>query len=84
VDIDPAYWGQEVVEVGDGAPGPVVFHFRPTRYLVVDPQRREDWQDLFARNVGLRPDLELAHEWSGDPRETISGSGDGWDDCDYW
>jgi hypothetical protein len=75
-------WGEEV-KLGRET-GPVVFHFRPTKYLTVTPDRLKDWEELFAKNVGLRPDKELAYDWSGDPKETISGSNDDWDDCDYW
>lgn len=80
-EINEREWGERVVELDEG--GPVVFHFRPTKYLVVSPERRKEWEKLFVENVGLRPDRTLAR-WSGDPRETISGSNDGWDDCDYW
>ena len=76
-------WGERITEVGDERAGPVVFHFRPTRYLEVKPDRLDDWKDLFVKNVGLRPDRDLVG-WSGDPNETISGSGDDWDDCDFW
>ena len=80
-------WG-EVVELNDiGRIGkeasPIVFHFRPTKYLKIAPERLKDWENFFAQNVGLRPDRGLAQGWSGDPRETISGSNDDWDDCDY-
>jgi hypothetical protein len=74
-------WG-DVVELGDRT-GPVVFHFRPTKYIQVEPDRLKDWEKLFMENVGLLPDRELVG-WSGDPKETISGSNDDWDDCDYW
>jgi hypothetical protein len=74
-------WG-EVMELGRET-GPVVFHFRPTKYLTVTPDRLRDWEELFIKNVGLRPDKDLVG-WSGDPKETISGSNDDWDDCDYW
>jgi hypothetical protein len=77
-------WG-EVVELREET-GPIVFHFRPTKYMRVSPDRLKEWEEFFARNVGLRPDRSLASDymWSGDPKETISGSNDDWDDCDYW
>jgi hypothetical protein len=77
-------WG-EVVELREET-GPIVFHFRPTKYMRVAPDRLKEWEEFFARNVGLRPDRSLASDymWSGDPKETISGSNDDWDDCDYW
>jgi hypothetical protein len=80
-------WG-EVVELEDAgtekATAPVVFHFRPNKFLKVAPERLEEWEEFFAENVGMRPDRDLAQRWSGDPRETISGSNNDWDDCDYW
>ncbi len=81
-------WG-EVVELNEvGKQGmstsPIVFHFRPTKYLKVAPDRLKDWEKYFAKNVGLPPDRKAAMMWSGDPKETISGSNDDWDDCDYW
>ena len=63
---------------------PVVFAFRPTKLMRVSPDKLRDWEKLFAENVGMRPDKGLASRWSGDPKETISGSNDDWDDCDYW
>ena len=50
----------------------------------VSPDKLRDWEELFTKNVGMRPDKSLANRWSGDPKETISGSNDDWDDCDYW
>jgi hypothetical protein len=52
----------------------------------VAPDRLKEWEEFFAQNVGLRPDRSLAsrYMWSGDPKETISGSNDDWEDCDYW
>jgi hypothetical protein len=76
-------WG-DVVELSQQETGPIVFHFRPNKYMRVAPERLKEWEEFFAANVGLRPDPELARMWSGDPKETISGSNDDWDDCDYW
>lgn len=81
-DLDS--WGEEVVELTPDATGPIVFNFRPTKFMRVAPARLKDWEEYFAQNVGLRPDKELAQMWSGDPKETISGSNGDWDDCDYW
>jgi len=74
-------WGEEIVEFSPHTTGPIVFHFRPTKYVRVTPDRLSDWEEFFAENVGLR--AQLTHKWTGDPHETVSGSGDGWDDCDY-
>jgi hypothetical protein len=80
-------WGEvvELSEVGrEKATAPVVFNFRPTKFLKVAPERLNDWEEFFAENVGMRPDRELAGFWTNDPKETISGSNGGWDDSDYW
>jgi hypothetical protein len=59
---------------------PVLFHFRPTSFEIVGRERHQEWLKLMREHggVALQPD----HPWS--PTETISGSGGGWDDCDYW
>lgn len=93
-------WG-ETFELDAARTGPIVFHFRPTKYMVVPAEKRRDWEQMFQKYVGLMPDKKLIPElqrreagagpdeaakypWSGDPKETISGSNDDWDDCDYW
>jgi hypothetical protein len=97
-----ATWGEEIALRPSGT-GPIVFHFRPTKYLLVKKEKRAEWEAMFRKYVGAVPDKALLPElrqhrgdhapvpelrgdypWSGDPHETISGSGDGWDDCDYW
>ncbi|NOT39150.1 MAG: hypothetical protein HOP13_01520 [Alphaproteobacteria bacterium] len=61
---------------------PVVFNFRPDRIVSVAPEKLKDWEKLFAERVGLKP--ERAGGLVGmHPDETISGSGNDWDDCDY-
>jgi hypothetical protein len=60
---------------------PIIFNFRPTSIEFVGPERRQAWIDYMRKEVGFPVE---DYRWSGDPRETISGSGDGWDDCDYW
>ena len=83
MDINAREWGDRVTDLGEERAGPVVFHFRPTKYLEVPEDRLDEWKKLFMENVGMRPDRDLAR-WSGDPKETISGSNQDWDDCDYW
>jgi hypothetical protein len=61
---------------------PIVFAFRPDRFVAVAPEKLRDWETLFADRVGLKPGL--AEGLVGlHPDETISGSGNDWDDCDY-
>lgn len=86
-------WGEVVglnevaARIADKTAGPipVVFHFRPTKFLVVAQDHLKDWERYVAENVGLSrlPQVEDGgYPWTGDPRETISGSAGGWDDCD--
>jgi len=90
-------WGRivEIEQVSEqdretlGGPYPIVFHFRPNRFIVVSDDKREDWAKHFEANVGALPkkptlDRRLLEGWSGDPKETISGSNSDWDDSDYW
>jgi hypothetical protein len=85
--INASKWGK-VVELERAKTraktGPIVFNFRPTKYLEVRPEKLKEWEKLFMANVGTKPSRDLAYEWSGDPKETISGSNNDWDDCDYW
>lgn len=72
-------WGT-VTETSE-VTAPVVYHFRPTSFVRVAPERLRDWEEYFAKHVGLVPDAKssLAQGRSA----TISGSYDNWDDCDY-
>ena len=72
-------WGEELdpAEVVN----PVVFHFRPNRYLKVGADRLADWERLFAEKVGFHPSRGAeAAPWAGSPGGSITGSWDGWDD----
>lgn len=86
MQLNEREWGhpEERVAAVEESRFPVVFAFRPTKFLVVNPDKRDEWEKLFVDNVGMRPDREAASRWSGDPKETISGSNSDWDDCDYW
>jgi hypothetical protein len=79
-------WG-EVVKLDRKTTGPIVFHFRPNKYMRVNEAHLKEWEKLFAAYVGVPPNrahFKELYEWSGDPGETISGSNNGWDECDYW
>lgn len=58
---------------------PVVFNFRPNKYLKVAEDRLGDWERLFAEKVGFRP-AGLSNPWAGSPGGSISGSNADWDD----
>jgi len=62
--------------------GPIVFHFRPTKYMKVAPDHLKDWEQFTLQNTGQLPDLNSLPRRN--PTATISGSGEGWDDSDYW
>jgi hypothetical protein len=83
--LDPAKWGK-VVQIDDQTTWPIVFNFRPTSFVVVDPAHRKDWEEMVRKYVGLVPDMahlkSLNPNWH--PKETISGCQvpGTWDDCD--
>lgn len=106
---EPQKWG-EVVELHElhrhqNGVLPVVFNFRPKRFIKLDKKRLSDWEKMFAQEVGFSPSkppgppahsssggasvprpaqrADDDYPWTGDPHESISGSDDGWDDCDY-
>ena len=80
--LAPEHWGK-VVQIDDKTTWPIVFNFRPTGFVVVDPEHRKDWEEMVRKYVGLVPDMEnltnLMH-----PNETICGCNvpGTWDDCD--
>ena len=82
-------WGEvvELNEVGAKLSGkaPIVFHFRPTKYLMVSEEKLKDFEKFFAENVGLRPEPPTEGEVGAmrAPSWCISGSNGDWDDCDY-
>jgi hypothetical protein len=75
-------WG-EVVEDAELEATPVVYHFRPTRYVRVSPRRLQEWERYFEANVGFPP-TKGASSLRLDARSaTMSGSHDSWDDADF-
>lgn len=74
-------WGT-VVEATDEAM-PVVYHFRPTRYERVAPERLREWEEYFAENVGLLPRDAAASLHVDGRSATMSGSHHAWSDADY-
>jgi hypothetical protein len=78
---DVERWG-EIVESISAEEMPLVFHFRPQRYIRVSEHRVGEWAEVFQKELGIRPSLEDDDDGPYGPQPTISGSGDGWDDCD--
>ncbi|MFN2606458.1 MAG: hypothetical protein ABR511_00985 [Acidimicrobiales bacterium] len=77
-----ADWGEAVDP--SKVEGPVVYHFRPTSYVKVAPDKLQAWEQYFAENTGLVPDQKQAETMMRPGGYlTVSASGDCWDDCDY-
>lgn len=72
-------WGEELD--ASAVVNPVVLHFRPNKYLKVDEEHLEEWEQFFLENVGFRPPAESRAPWAGSPGGGVSGSNGGWDDC---
>ena len=75
-------WGRLVDEEAEEAT-PVVYHFRPTRYVRVAPERLREWEEYFAENVGLVPEHGASSLDLKGRSATMSGSHHAWDDADY-
>lgn len=78
--VNIAEWG--TTTEADQATVPVVFYFRPTRYVRVRPDRLEEWKRYFLENVGLDPDSEMSPDLAG-LSASMSDSRHGWDDADF-
>jgi hypothetical protein len=72
-------WGEEVTHLEEGR-APVVFNFRPKRFVRVGPDRVDQWQRIFKEELGIGVSFDEDGPYG--PQPTISGSNDGWDDCD--
>ncbi len=75
-------WG-EVVELHEASSNPIVYHFRPTSYVKIAPERLQEWEEYFAEHVELVPDASRAASFIKGRSATLSGSHDAWDDADY-
>lgn len=73
-------WG-EIVEPVESA-GPIVYNFRPTRYVRVAPERLREWEEYFVKHTGLALDRERASRFKRGS-ETMSFAGDSPSDCDF-
>ncbi|MGH2617954.1 MAG: hypothetical protein ACRDJC_22220 [Thermomicrobiales bacterium] len=60
---------------------PVVYHFRPTSFVKVAPERLREWEAYFAKHVGLEPDPKSSMVQGRSA--SLSGSYENWDDADY-
>ena len=77
---DVEEWTEEM-RVAEPERTPLVLHFRPQRIVQVSSEHLERWAKLFQEEFGIRPVFDDDDGPYG-PQPTISGSGDGWDDCD--
>lgn len=75
------YWGETIPP--DQVVNPIVYQFRPNRYIKIDDEHRGQFEEYFRENIGFGPPAagELAPmlpaPW---PNGGISGSNNGWDD----
>lgn len=84
--LEAQEWGklvssQELAKERKGLP--VALHFAPRAFVQVKEEKLGDWERLFKQEFGL-PVSAGADDDDGPygPQPTVSGSGDGWDDCD--
>ena len=74
-------WGEEIP--ASDVIDPVVFHFRPNKWVAVDLEHQAEFDRFFHEDVGFLPSAALrdtpAIEQIG-PNGAISGSNGGWDD----
>jgi hypothetical protein len=73
-------WGEKIARY-ESTKLPLVLQFRPQTMVRVKREKLKEYRELVHRHLGVR----IADD-GGDgpfgPQPTISGSGDGWDDCD--
>jgi hypothetical protein len=69
-------WGEEIqmFERTNLANLPLVLHFRPQKIVRVKKAKLQEFETVVRENLGI--------VFADGPQPTISGSGDGWDDCD--
>jgi hypothetical protein len=70
-------WGEKITKY-ESNKLPLVLHFRPQTMVRVKKEKLKEFESLVRKN------LSIAFDDDGPfgPQPTISGSGDGWDDCD--
>ena len=71
-------WGEAITKF-ESTQLPLVFHFRPTKIVKVKKEKLKEFASLVRKNLGIKFDDD---DGPYGPQATISGSGDGWDDCD--
>jgi hypothetical protein len=78
------YWGETIPP--DQVVNPIVYQFRPNRYVQVDDAHRAQFEEYFRENIGFPPPPaagsqgvrpEQSAPW---PNGGISGSNNDWDD----
>ena len=89
MDIDRTPGTRNVIDRDDPIV-PTIWPFKVNSIEWVNEERSEEWERAMREKVGLS---SLPMSGEGDnfrPQmfkpgcATTSGSGDGWDDCDYW
>ncbi|MFN2606457.1 MAG: hypothetical protein ABR511_00980 [Acidimicrobiales bacterium] len=80
---DPSEWGEPLDP--SQVVNPIVFQFRPNKFVKVKSDKLDEWEKLFVQHVGFAP---AHHEqmskpaWYGSPGGSVTGCNGGWDDCD--
>lgn len=60
---------------------PTIWPFKAEWMEFAGPDRLPEWEEMMRTKVGLG---EMGRMAAKPGCATISGSGSGWDDCDYW
>jgi hypothetical protein len=61
---------------------PAVLHFAPRVFVRVSDEHLAKWERLVREEFGLAVSVSDDDDGPYGPQATVSGSGDGWDDCD--
>jgi hypothetical protein len=64
-----------------GALVPTVWPFKAEWFEFAGQDGLAEWEEAMRTKVGIPIDARMAYKPGC---VTTSGSGDGWDDCDYW
>jgi hypothetical protein len=71
-------WGEKITKY-ESSRLPLILHFRPQTMVRVKKEKLREFHALVRKNLGIVFDDD---DGPYGPQPTISGSGDGWDDCD--
>ncbi len=72
-------WGEKITKF-ESNQLPLVLHFRPQTMVRVKKEKMKEFRALVRKNLSIVFDDDDDGPYG--PQATVSGSGDGWDDCD--